>query len=704
MVHRHHLAVLWCCILLAGVLAGGCMNIPATTSPANPEIRKFNSTAEIEEYLRNSMAYASQDAMYRTVVPTTAWTGSLSKAEARTDQASGTGIPAPAIPGMADYSRTNVQVVGVDEPDIVKNDDRYIYTISGQNLVIIDAYPAERASVVSVTEISDTPRDIFVYGDRLVLFSTGTHEVDPRTIGEDIDGKSMPVPPYYRFSPPVTHATIYNIRERAKPQVIRDYSIEGDYLDARMIGSLLYLVTQEYVYPYCDAPVTVPLLREGTKTVVRPDVWYFDNPESQYTFTTITALDVATGNERDAQTYLLGSENTLYVSKDAIYVSYPRYRPAIYRVQEDLPLRSVAAGGSIGPSSVITADFNTLPAEERESILESLRRGEEDAVRRQEADQTTTVIHKIGIKDGAITYRAKGEVPGTLHNQFSMDEYGGNLRVATTSSVYSRRFGQYTYNNVFVLDSNMKTIGGLTHIAEQETIYATRFIGDKLYMVTFRRIDPLFVIDLSDPERPKVLGKLKIPGYSDYLHPYDATHIIGIGKETATNDWGGVSTSGVKLALFDISDLENPRLIDKVQIGDAGSDSAALSDHHAFLFDKAKNLLVIPIRAVTAEPVVKGDSFSPYPRVWYGAYVFGLFPETGFCLRGTVQHGSGEGGYYSTVMTPSSEVKRSLTIDNVLYTISGKQVKANPLDNLSTTLAKIPLPPAGDIHYPTVVK
>lgn len=701
MMHRHHLAILCSCLILAGVLVAACLTIPATTAPVSSEIRKFNSTAEIEQYLRDSMAYASQDAMCRTAVPTTAAMVSFSKAGGQSEQASGITVPAPSLLGGRDYSKTNVQVASVDEPDIVKNDDRYIYTISGQNLVIIDAYPPEHASIVATTEISDTPRDIFINGDRLLLFSTGTEDFGTRP--EMPDPSIKAVPPYYRFSSPVTHATVYNIRDRAKPVVVKDYSIEGDYLDARMIGSLVYLVTQEHVYPYRDAPIVVPVLREGTATVIQPDVWYFGNPESQYTFTTITSFDIATGKEKSAQTYLLGSGNTLYVSEDAIYVSYPRYQPTMYRAQEDLPLWSAATSVSSAPSSVIPADFNSLPAEERESILENLRKGEDDTVRRQEADQTTTVIHKISIGNGDITYRAKGEVPGILHNQFSMDEYGGYLRVATTSSVSSRRFGQYTYNNVFVLDSNMKTVGELTHIAEQETIYATRFIGDKLYMVTFRRIDPFFVIDLLDPEKPRVLGKLKIPGYSDYLHPYDATHIIGIGKETETNDWGGVSTSGVKIALFDISDIEKPRLLDKVQIGDAGSDSAALEDHHAFLFDRAKNLLVIPIRAVTAEPVVKGENYSVHPPVWYGAYVFGLSPETGFTLRGTVQHGRSESGYYY-YGSSASEVKRSLYIDNVLYTMSAKQVKANPLDDLATTLATIPLPPASDIYYPEVME
>ena len=664
------------------------MSTPGTTPPLSSELKKFNSTAEIEQYLAESMATIQPGGPYRTFVPTIS-----TDAMQRSEMASG--IPAPSAwggsaggSGGVPYSQTNVQVAGVDEPDIIKNDNRYIYTISGQNLVIIDAYPAARAAVLSRTEITDTPRDIFLRGDRLVLFSTGT--AMPGTGSSAAEPAMMP--PYWRPSSPVTHATIYDISDRANPRVVKDYSIEGDYIDARMIGQIVYLVTQEQIYPYRDGPIIVPVLREGSRTVLQPDVWYFDHPEYQYTFTTVTSLDVASGKEKDAQTYLLGSGNTLYVSEEAMYVSYPRYIPVIYRGQ---PVPMVAESSGILP------DFNTLTGGERQSILDSLRNAEQDAIRRQEADQTTTVIHKIGIRNGAITYLARGEVPGTLHNQFSMDEHKENLRIATTSSVYTPRFGQYTYNNVYVLDRDMATIGELTHIAEQETIYATRFIGDRLYMVTFKRIDPFFVIDLSSPRVPKVLGELKIPGYSDYLHPYDATHIIGIGKETETNDWGGVSTSGVKIALFDVSDVANPRLLSKVQIGDAGSDSAALADHHAFLFDRAKNLLVIPIRAVTAEPAGKGEYSAYRPQVWYGAYVFGLTPQTGFTLRGTVQHGAGDSGYYS-YGSSASEVKRSLYIGDVLYTMSSKQIMANSLGDITTTIATIPLPPASDIYYPVL--
>jgi uncharacterized secreted protein with C-terminal beta-propeller domain len=282
-----------------------------------------------------------------------------------------------------------------------------------------------------------------------------------------------------------------------------------------------------------------------------------------------------------------------------------------------------------------------------------------------------------------------------------MDEYKNNLRVATTSSVYSTR-GSYEYNNVFVLDSGMKTIGSLTHIAEQEKIYSTRFIGDRLYMVTFKRIDPFFVIDLSNTASPKVLGKLKIPGYSDYLHPYDATHIIGIGKETGTNNWGGVSTKGLKLALFDVSDVEHPTQLDKVEIGDPGTDSAALSDHKAFLFDKEKNLLVIPARVVKNQAVVVEKSGVIQPDIWYGAYVFGVTPEIGFTLRGTVEHGTGS-DRYSWYGSSANEVKRSLYIGDVLYTLSSKKILANSLSNINTTITTINLPGGGDVLYPPVM-
>lgn len=692
-------------VLLCAILVAGCTT--ATQAPAG-EIKKFGSTEEIRRYIEENTAkaggtlYGAKDGSVRMVeeaVPApVAMAQGLSKSSA---DVSGISVP-------TDYSTTNVQVAGVDEPDFVKNDGRYIYIISDNRLLIVDAYPAENAKIVSETAIDDTVQDIFVTGDRLVIFSTGTSDQPVRTSAGSQASmeKVAAVPPYYRMNT-VTHATIYDIPDRKNPTVARDFTVDGNYVDARMISGRVYLVTRENAY--ARESILVPVVRESGKVIAEPDVYYFDNPESSYIFSTVTAFDVKAGEEKDAKTFLLGSANIISVSNNAMYISYQRWHP-VYRTYDNSPeivfpaAKAEDSSASTASAGITFEEFNKLSETGKQAVIAEMKNREEESIRTKETDQTTTVIHKIAIGNGDIAYRAQGEVPGYLKNQFSMDEYNNNLRLATTSDVWTS-CGQYEYNNVFVLDDGMKTLGSLTHVAEQEKIYSTRFIKDRLYMVTFKRIDPFFVIDLSKPAEPKILGKLKIPGYSDYLHPYDGNTIIGVGKETTTNDWGGVSTRGVKLALFDVTDVEHPKQIDKVEIGESGTDSAALYDHKAFLFNREKNLLVIPIRQVAIRSaVIKEGDGSSGRDVWYGAYVFGVTPETGFTLRGTVEHGTASGGYY-WYGSSSDEVKRSLYINNDLYTISPSKIVATDLANVNTTIKTIVLlsgPDYRDIPVPMI--
>jgi uncharacterized secreted protein with C-terminal beta-propeller domain len=685
-------------MLLCAILASGCMGT-TTMAPAG-EIKKFGSVDEIKQYIMNNTQKAQESGSWTTDGAIQPLRESVAVPASVPPSAAKSAADFSGISGTADYSTTNVQVAGVDEPDFIKNDGRYIYLISGNQLVIVDAYPARNAGIISRTEIEDNVKEIFITGDRLVLFSTGNSDIPIRTMSESAGGmeKIAIMPPYYR-SNPVTHAIIYDISDRKSPAVVKDYTIDGDYVDARMIRGIVYMLTRENVYSYDD--IVVPAVRESGKVVIEPGVYYFDNPEYNYVFSTVTAIDAMTGAEKDAKTFLIGSGNILYVSQDAMYVSYQKYHAVVRPISRDPVIapapEKIWTGTDTARASdtVLWEDFNRMGEAEKQEVIAAMKSGEEEAIRKREYDQTTTMIHKIAIYNGDIAYVAQGEVSGYVKNQFAMDEYNGNLRVATTSDVWTAR-GQYEYNNVFVLDGSMKTIGSLTHIAEQEKIYSTRFLGDRLYMVTFKRIDPFFVIDLSTPSSPKILGKLKIPGYSDYLHPYDSTHIIGVGKETATNDWGGVSTRGVKLALFDVSDVEHPKQIGKVEIGESGTDSAALYDHKAFLFDKGKNLLVLPIRQVTTIPVVqKPGYYDNQQHIWYGAYVFGVSPDTGFVLRGTVQHGTASSGYY-WYGSSANEVKRSLYIGSDLYTVSSAKIIATDLAAINTTVKTIDLPGGPD--------
>ncbi len=434
---------------------------------------------------------------------------------------------------------------------------------------------------------------------------------------------------------PILEARIYSVANPADPDEERKVTVSGSYENARMAGDTVYLLSASSYEPTVD---TLPVVRNGD-TVVEPAIWVPGIPFHSYRMHTLTAFSL-TGEALSAESFLLGYDNTLYASEKNIYIAYQPY---------------YGWWGNIG-------------------------------------DEQKTVIHRFGIDGPKVVYQASGTVPGTLLNQFSLDEYENHLRVATTVSSWNSGESEM-YNNVYVLDRDLTTVGELTHLAPDEKIYSARFMGDLLYLVTFKQIDPLFVIDLSNPQSPGILGELKIPGYSDYLHPVGDHSLLGIGKDTETNEWGGVSASGLKIALFDITDLNNPGLIDQVILGAAGSDSAVLTDHKAFLYDPKKGIMVLPARVVEKTPNTKSSYEGSYRySVWQGAYVYHVSPTTGFDEIGRVQHGDTieEDWYWG-----SPEVTRSILMDNALYTISSEELVASLLDNPGKILQSLPLPGAG---------
>jgi uncharacterized secreted protein with C-terminal beta-propeller domain len=300
-----------------------------------------------------------------------------------------------------------------------------------------------------------------------------------------------------------------------------------------------------------------------------------------------------------------------------------------------------------------------------------------------------TIIHKISVNDGKIEYQCNGSVPGRVLNQFSMDEYGGFFRVATQIDSWMS-WNSKSSTNVYILDGQLNRVSAVEDIAPGENMHSARFMGGRAYLVTFKKIDPFFALDLSDPYNPKILGELKIPGYSDYLHPFDENHIIGIGKDT--DDRGSFAWyQGLKIAIFNVTDPEHPTELAKVIIGDRGTDSPVLYDHKAFLFDREKELLVIPVSLYEISEEIKqqndGKTGSTYGEFKFqGAYVYKLNLD-GFEYKGRITHrgddenlNGGERWYWGS---SSSDITRSLYIDNVLYTISKNMVKMNSLEDLS---------------------
>ena len=474
--------------------------------------------------------------------------------------------------------------------------------------------------------------------------------------------------------------------------LLKNITEDGSYFNSRMIGEYVYVISVQQAF-LRDGEIAVP----GYSGSAFPEISYFDVPDASYAFNTITSVNVQTG-ESNKEVFLLGSTNNLYVSSGNIYItSVKRMREidTINQMIDEVILPSVPADIALKIKEIRAGKKGYEMMQGIGDILQNYTysltgRGREDFMNNTQqkmigfqekiAKQTElTLVHKIGIGDGRVEYKYSAEVPGTVLNQFSMDEYNGYFRIATTTG----SFGS-AQNHIYVLDDSLNVVGRLEDLAKGESIYSARFAGNRAYLVTFKKVDPLFVIDLSEPAQPKVLGELKIPGYSDYLHPYDENHIIGIGKE-ATEQGDFAWYQGLKLSLFDVSDVENPIEISKYNIGDRGSDSYALRDHKAFLFSKDKNLLMIPALVAEIDESEYPEGVPPSAfgvPAWQGAYVFGL-DLNGFALKGRITHNDKENitsrfYYYNSPYA----VKRSLYIGNVLYTMSGKMLKANDLSSM----------------------
>lgn len=559
-----------------------------------------------------------------------------------------------------EYSSTNVQVEGVDEADLVKTDGSYIYKVNNRQVIIIRANPPEKMAVAGTITFQEQVAPLEMYVDDKYLAVIG---MTSRQVPLIRDGALAPkiYPPIYAQS--TTTAFIYDLSDKSNPQKLREIELDGNYLSSRKIGSSLYLLSNKMIdYYYIqkeeaeNPEAWLPTYRDSAAQqdpvqIGCSEIRYFPGtPVANYLL--IAGVNLDEPEEKAQVSTYLGAGNNVYASTDNLYIAVTQYK------QSD-------ASNSTGQQKIMPMPVYA-----------------ED-----------TAVYKFALDNGRVKYRGKGEVPGTILNQFSMEEHQGYFRIATTSGDIWRTDENTSKNNLYILDQDLKITGKIENMAPGERIYSARFLGDRGYMVTFKTVDPLFVLDLRNPQEPKILGALKIPGYSDYLHPYDENHVLGFGKDTAEISVSGGNKEaaasmafyqGMKMALFDVSDVQNPKEKFKEIIGDRGTDSELLRNHKALLFVKDKGLLAFPV-SVAEVPQQDKTQVTAYGQfVFQGAYVYHLDAQSGFKLRGKITHLTEEdyqkagSGWYDS----NKNVERILYIGNTLYTLSQSMIKANDLNSL----------------------
>lgn len=540
-----------------------------------------------------------------------------------------------------DYSTTNIQVENVDEADIVKTDGDYIYSISEDNVIITDVKDPKQPKVVATikSEDDDIPEDIILYKDKLVVIST----------------KGNQTKRYYYNNRMNTVVKIYNITSREKPVLTKNYEMYEPYYTSRCIDNVLYVISSGNLRKE-DDEIVVGYNEDNMEKELSVDKIKYLKDVKTTKQTLISTVDL--NNETadiKLDSYLMNISNA-YVSENAIYLLNQKYNN-----DSKIPIKLL-----FGFKGVF---------------------GLEDYYEMDSESGYYTEIYKFDIKEN-VEYKAKTKVKGKTINQYSLDEKDNHLRIALYDNDGSR---------VAIFDEDLKQIGISDNVAKGEKMYSSRFIGDKVYFVTYKTIDPLFVMDLSNEAKPKVLGKLKIPGYSTYLHPYDENHIIGIGMETKEiinrNSNGKVISTtakivGMKMALFDVSNVNSPVQISSVVIGDSRTTSAILTNPKALLFSKEKSLIAIPVNNYSQDFEVTSsnnyetmiNNYTKYSKPYNaeGYFVYNINVQDGFKLKGVITHEKTNATYYYS----NSKLLRGLYIDNNLYTVSETMIKVNELDSL----------------------
>ena len=605
-------------LLVAAALGGTADRSAAESAAKTPRLAAFGSCGQL-------LGYAKSNAS-RLVGPY--GLGGLNQdAIAETTRAA-----APAKQGV-DYSGTNVQEEGVDEPDIVKTDGNTLYAIANGKLNAVDVSDPKPRLLDTLALNQAMSHELLLHGDRLLVLSRGGYWIEP------LPAIAARIAPFQEAQSVLSEV---NVSDPKRLRLVRTLTLDGSYVAARLVGGSARIVAASQV----------------------PEKLPFAQPK------TGTKEDLAAATKRNRA--------VVASSRVASWLPSYRIRRAGAKAGKPKPLvqcrhvRRAASFSGLGMLTVLTIDLaKGLEPVDSVAVMtdgrivyaspESLYVATERWADRPNPDTPTTdkdgvstAIHKFDISSPQRTqYRGSGNVSGYLLSQWSLSEYKGVLRVVSTESPAWWGAGGETESFLTTLRHTggaLVQAGRIGELGKGERVYAVRMIGDTGYVVTFRQIDPLYTVDLSLPERPRVLGELKIPGYSAYLHPIGEDLLLGVGQD-ATKEG---RPTGTQLSLFDVSDLRRPTRLHREPLGPGWSE--AESDHHAFLYWPRTGLVVVPFER--------------------RAVGYRVSRTRGIDAVGRIDHEAGK-----LAWTPG--VRRSLVVRNAVLTVSDAGVKSSSLATLA---------------------
>jgi len=658
LIYRTYNALFIAAILFATLFISGCSG-GGGTEVGNPS-KTYNSWDELEDYIKGQFS--------ETVLASSLYSANrLPTAGAGLEDVSAS---SSVVDG---YSQTTVQEVGVDESDKVKTDGTYLYVADDHAVHIVKAVPSDSMEVLSPIDVNGTVDSLYLYNDLLIILYTPSLGGGSIWDGTDRVGVALIGVPYWIPVKAQTGVLIMDVSDPSSPKWIKDVIIDGWLVSSRLTNSRLHIIQQ-----------------------FMPDL-----PPLQLTYNGTTAgmAEVIAANDRALESVTIDDLIPSYEILDEQGDSSSGGRLI---VPEDFYRPDEPAGGSIvsivtfnladmseGFKSVgLIADAHTVYASTRALYIAATQWNYGAVPVDLNSQYYRTVLYKFGLGED-VTLEGTGEVSGKILNQFSLGEYGYEgedvLRIATNNGAWGTDSRNYVYC-LKIIGDRLEIIGELeVEEAAGEDIYSARFIGTRGFLVTFVKVDPLFTLDLSDPSEPEVVGELKVPGYSDYIHPMGEDHLITIGKDTILEN-GITWYQGLQLSIFDISNFADPILLHKELIGNRGTTSEALSNHKAFTFwaeDEDSNLLAIPVDLYEYQ----GEPDYPYSygtHTFTGLYVYRVTVENGFEYLGRISTApeTGETYYYGSSWLRGLFIEQDVEKD--VYAVNDEAVRSADIDDIGT--------------------